>query len=187
MVTHLPPANNSLVKKRFSPNILALHVQWQRCSTALCHTPLLFLISLCEQSIKLHRVTLALPEQHLRTQEKLLCQENRIEAHTRVKKCILSLDRLINRKTMREQSTECICNHFTTVQTGYTHCFSFLLYCYTFSEGTLYPSRLVRTSCAICFITVSIINLKQFELLIFVSTLNMLYIQFLYTLLLFKA
>lgn len=67
MVTHLPPANNSLVKKRFSPNILALHVQWQRCSTALCHTPLLFLISLCEQSIKLHRVTLALPEQHLRT------------------------------------------------------------------------------------------------------------------------
>lgn len=54
-----------------------------------------------------------------------------------------------------------------------------------FQRG-LYPSRLVRTSCAICFITVSIINLRQFELLTFESILNVLHIQFLYTLILFS-
>lgn len=58
-----------------------------------------------------------------------------------------------------EQSMECIWNHPTTVQAPCAHCFYFILYFTRFSEGTLYLLSLVRTSCAIYFITVSIINL----------------------------
>lgn len=56
---------------------------------------------------------------------------------------------------------KCIWINFTTVQAPYAY-FYFIFY--TFLEETLYLTRLVWTSCAISFITVSTINLKPFEL-----------------------
>lgn len=97
------------------------------------------------------------------------------------KRCLslgLKVDgRIINKQqTMlgkeSEQITECVFESLRNCAVPILTVFLFLLYFTHFSEGTLYLLRLVRTSCAICFITVSIINLRTFELFIFVSILN---------------
>lgn len=72
------------------------------------------------------------------------------------------------------ERTKCGVDHFTTVHAVCAHYLYLILHFFFlfFYKTTLYLSRLVRTSCAICFIIESTINLRQFELLTFMFTSN---------------
>lgn len=68
-----------------------------------------------------------------------------------------------------EQNLECVWIPFTTVWAPVADLFLYIIFFFFFFlSGSLYLAKLVRTSCAICFITVSI-NLRQSKWLLFVS------------------
>lgn len=67
-----------------------------------------------------------------------------------------------------EQNLECVWIPFTTVWAPDADLFLYIIFFFFFLSGSLYLAKLVRTSCAICFITVSI-NLRQSKSLLFVS------------------